>query len=167
MKQPLRHFILFVGVIAALQSCTKALNTGTTNTSSEIFMNCTVNSDTLLPTGQVAHVFDGAWTSDVTLGAALYPGINITGSKSSNSVTGKAGQSIGFGFKNYPNATGTYNIDGVNVKAYWSNASGQQTNAVSGTIVLTKATQQFAAGTISFTCKDGTQVSNGTFSVAW
>ncbi len=177
MKQTLLYSILFVTLFSVLSSCTKTANTTTNNVGPYNYMTATVSkgNDTLYHT----------WTSDLTLANSFNPNINIVGSKSSDSKTGKAGQAISFTIKNYPgfvvtlvngkvygNGIGTYTIDGASVTAYWSPDGITKIPAVSGTINIVNGNQESASGTFSFFCADstmvqGTATSGNAFSVLW
>ena len=163
MKKQLLSFILSLSIFSVLISCTKSPSSNTSNTDAMTFMKAHVQSNKVTP------AFDTiSWASDLTLGTQFDTVVNITGTKSSNSHTGRAGQAIGFKFMKYAPSAGTYTIDGKNISAYWmNNGSSVQIPATSGTITLDTATNQRAAGSFSFTTSDSTVISNGTFSLSW
>jgi hypothetical protein len=174
MKQPLLYSVLFIALFSILVSCTKT-NTNANNSGTFVYMKTSV-SRTL--NGKDSTLYTN-WVSDVTVANSFYPGLNVIGSKSTDTKdnNGKAGQAISFTIKNYPGLTkdgngnytgnGVYNIDGSGVTGYWSEDGKKESPAIWGVINIANGNAQSASGTFSMVFADSTRVDNVSFGVLW
>ncbi len=93
--------------------------------------------------------------------------ISIAGGFSMDGTTAD-GKQISISIPDASTTVTTYTIDSTYHQAwYYVNKSATGTDARSGTMTLNYKGTNGASGTFSFTCKDGTTVTNGSYDVHW
>lgn len=123
---------------------------------------CTPKKDNSTPTSTFTATVNGASfvansvnTSDVS-GSFLIVGTTATG------------QEITISIPDLSASTTNYTIDSIYHQAfYYVNTSTTPTTARTGTFTINFTGTNSGTGTFSFTCKDGTVVTNGAYKANW